>query len=119
MKGLRCKRYHENVFQDGNNLKQQRKNKFKIRALNTIGVIGIVAGIFTSTSLLPQLIKILKEKKVEGLSMTMFLSLLIGIILWVVYGILRDDWPIIVTNSFSVVLNLFILVLKFKYRRAS
>jgi MtN3 and saliva related transmembrane protein len=87
--------------------------------LNTVGVIGIVAGVFTSASLLPQLIKIIKEKKVEDLSMTMFVSLLIGIILWVVYGILRDDWPIIVTNSFSVVLNLFILVLKFKYRNTA
>ncbi|WP_147205013.1 SemiSWEET family sugar transporter [Segetibacter aerophilus] len=86
--------------------------------MSTVGVIGIVAGIFTSASLLPQLVKIIKEKKVEDLSMTMFFSLLIGIILWVVYGILREDWPIIVTNSFSVLLNLFILVLKFKYRKA-
>lgn len=84
-----------------------------------MGIIGIIAGVFTSTSLLPQLIKILKEKKVDDLSMTMFLSLLIGIMLWVVYGLLRDDWPIIVTNSFSVLLNLFILVLKFKYSKAT
>jgi MtN3 and saliva related transmembrane protein len=87
--------------------------------LNTVGVIGIVAGIFTSSSLLPQVIKILKEKKVEDLSMTMFVSLLIGIILWVIYGIMRDDWPIIVTNSFSVLLNFLILFLKFKYGRNS
>jgi MtN3 and saliva related transmembrane protein len=87
--------------------------------LNTVGVIGIVAGIFTSSSLLPQVIKILKEKKVEDLSMTMFISLLIGIILWVIYGIMRDDWPIIVTNSFSVLLNFLILFLKFKYGRNS
>lgn len=84
-----------------------------------MGVIGIVAGIFTSSSLLPQVIKILKEKKVEDLSMTMFISLLIGIILWVIYGIMRDDWPIIVTNSFSVLLNFLILFLKFKYGRNS
>lgn len=84
--------------------------------MNTVAVIGIVAGVFTSASLLPQLIKIIKEKKVEDLSMTMFVSLLIGIILWVVYGLLRDDWPIVITNGLSVVLNLFILVLKFKYK---
>jgi MtN3 and saliva related transmembrane protein len=85
--------------------------------LNTVGVIGIVAGVFTSSSLIPQLIKIVKEKKVEDLSMGMFLSLLIGIILWVVYGILRDDWPIIITNGFSVLLNFLVLFFKFKYRK--
>jgi MtN3 and saliva related transmembrane protein len=85
--------------------------------LNTVGVIGIVAGIFTSYSLVPQLVKMVKEKKVEDLSLGMFLTLLIGIILWVVYGVLRDDWPIIITNSFSILLNFFILFLKFKYRK--
>lgn len=85
--------------------------------MNTVGIVGIIAGIFTSVSSLPQLLKIVKEKKVEDLSIGMFLSLVIGIILWVVYGILRDDWPIIVTNSFSVFLNMFILVLKLKYRK--
>jgi len=85
--------------------------------LNSVGVIGIVAGIFTSASLVPQLIKIVKEKKVEDLSMVMFLSLLIGIILWVVYGFLRNDWPIIITNGFSVLLNFLILFFKFKYRK--
>jgi MtN3 and saliva related transmembrane protein len=49
----------------------------------------------------------------------MFLSLLIGIILWVVYGFLRDDWPIIITNGFSVLLNFIILFLKFKYQKSA
>lgn len=75
--------------------------------METAGVIGIVAGVFTSISLLPQLIKIIKEKKVEELSMTMFISLLIGLSLWVYYGILRKDMPIIVTNGFSVLENLY------------
>jgi len=85
--------------------------------VNIVGVIGIVAGICTSVSLLPQLVKIIKEKKVEDLSLVMFLSLLIGLMLWVAYGFLRDDWPIIITNSFSVLLNFCILILKFKYQR--
>ncbi|MEJ7683757.1 MAG: SemiSWEET transporter [Segetibacter sp.] len=79
-------------------------------------VIGIIAGIFTSASLLPQLIKIIKEKKVEELSIGMFISLMIGLSLWTYYGILRKDMPIIVTNSFSVLLNICILFFRFKYR---
>lgn len=85
--------------------------------MNTPGIIGIVAGILTSSSLLPQLIKIIKEKKVEDLSISMFLTLLIGLMMWIVYGVLRTDWPIIITNGFSVTLNLCILVLRFKYGR--
>ena len=80
-------------------------------------VLGIVAGVFTSASSLPQVIKIIKEKKVEDLSVTMFVSLMIGVALWIVYGIFKKDFPIIITNSFSVVLNLFILILRAKYKR--
>lgn len=79
-------------------------------------VIGTVAGVFTSTSLLPQLIKIIKEKKVEDLSIAMFVSLMIGLSLWIIYGVLRKDLPIIITNGFSVSLNILILFFRFKYR---
>lgn len=85
--------------------------------MDLLPVLGITAGIFTSTSLLPQLIKIIKEKKVEDLSLTMFISLLIGVSLWIVYGILRKDLPIILTNSFSVMLNIIIVILRYKYKR--
>lgn len=85
--------------------------------MNFISVLGIVAGIFTSASLLPQVIKILKEKRVEDLSAGMFISLMIGVSLWIVYGILKDDLPIIITNIFSVLLNLFILFLRSRYKR--
>ena len=80
-------------------------------------VIGTIAGVFTSASLLPQLIKIIKEKKVEDLSIGMFVSLMIGLLLWIVYGVLRKDAPIIITNGFSVSLNVFILFFRFKYRK--
>ena len=85
--------------------------------MDSAGVIGIVAGVFTSISLLPQLIKIIKEKKVDELPMSMFISLLIGLSLWVYYGVLRKDMPIIVTNGFSVLQNIFILFFRFKYRK--
>jgi MtN3 and saliva related transmembrane protein len=84
--------------------------------LNYTQVIGIVAGIFTSSSLLPQLIKIIKEKKVEDLSMGMFIALMVGVALWIVYGIMKDDYPIIVTNVFSLILNIAVLVLRYRYK---
>ena len=81
--------------------------------------IGIAAGVLTSISLLPQLIKILKEKKAKDISIMYLLILLSGLCLWVWYGFLREDLPIIITNCVSVVLNVSILILGIKYKDTS
>ncbi|MNF08167.1 MtN3/saliva family protein [compost metagenome] len=78
---------------------------------------GIIAGIFTGISLLPQLIKLIREQKTQDISVLMLTALLIGLSLWVVYGIQKKDWPIIVTNSFSLLVNCCLLVLNFYYRK--
>jgi MtN3 and saliva related transmembrane protein len=78
--------------------------------------IGIFAGTLTSVSLLPQLIKIIKEKKAESVSMGMFIVLLIGLGSWAVYGIIKTDYPIIITNCFSFLINCLILVFSLKYK---
>lgn len=80
-----------------------------------IQFIGIGAGILTSVSMLPQLVKTFKEKKVKDISLVMILVLMAGIGSWIWYGILRNDAPIIFTNSFSFILNAILLFLRFKY----
>src|SRR4051794_23227225 len=82
-----------------------------------ITIVGIVAGVFTATSMLPQVIKTLKEKEAEDVSPVMLIVLITGITLWVFYGILRNDVPIIATNGFSLILNLFMLYLRWRYRK--
>jgi MtN3 and saliva related transmembrane protein len=77
--------------------------------------IGIGAGILTSVSMLPQIIKTFKEKKAEDLSLVMILVLMSGIGCWIGYGILRNDLPIIFTNCFSIILNAILLFFRFKY----
>lgn len=80
-------------------------------------IIGLVAGILTSASLLPQLIKTLRERKAEDVSPVMFIMLLLGTGIWAYYGILRDDLPIIITNAFSFLLNIIMIILKVKFSR--
>jgi len=80
-------------------------------------IIGIVAGICTGISLLPQLIKILREKKDLGLSLFYLIVLLAGLILWVIYGILRKDVPIIATNVLSLVLNVATITANTYYKK--
>ena len=79
-------------------------------------LIGIIAGIFTSASMLPQLIKTFKEKKADDISLVMLIILMTGIVGWIYYGFLRNDFPIIITNTFSLLLNLILIFLRWKYK---
>lgn len=78
-------------------------------------VIGIVAGICTSTAVIPQLVRTIKEKKAEDVSPLMFIILLTGTSIWTYYGFLKDDMPIIVTNIFSSLVTITMLFMKFRF----
>jgi MtN3 and saliva related transmembrane protein len=79
--------------------------------------IGIAAGICTAISLLPQIIKVIREKKTEDISIFYLLVLLVGLALWTYYGFLKDDLPIIATNMFSMVLNITMIGLGLYYKK--
>lgn len=79
-------------------------------------IIGIAAGILTAASLIPQFIKSLKEKKVD-VSPLMFLILIGGNGLWMWYGIKLEAPPIIITNAFSLLMDIIMLLLSFLYRK--
>ncbi|PPL03124.1 SemiSWEET transporter [Parapedobacter indicus] len=82
-------------------------------------IIGIAAGICTSIAMLPQLIKVIKTKETADLSVTMIGVLIVGVSLWVYYGFLQNEVPIILSNSFSVVVNLTLLICWFLFRKKS
>lgn len=77
-------------------------------------VIGILAGIFTTVAVIPQILKAIKTGKAEDISPTFFSILLIGVGLWTYYGIVKSDWPIIITNAVSFCLNGTMLIIYFK-----
>lgn len=79
-------------------------------------IIGFVAGGLSSALFVPQIIKIIKEKSAEELSLV---TCIIGVIssgLWLWYGIINEHISMIVTNSISVLATIVLLFLKFKYR---
>lgn len=80
-------------------------------------IIGLAAGICTSISLLPQLVKIIKNKKSGDISIYYLLILLAGLGMWVWYGVRREDLPLIVTNGFSFLLNAVMIFFGLRYQR--
>lgn len=80
-------------------------------------LIGIGASVFTSTSLIPQLVKILREKKAEDISLLMLAVLFTGLALWVWYGVLKSDLIIIFSNTFALTVNLLMGILALRYKR--
>jgi MtN3 and saliva related transmembrane protein len=81
-------------------------------------LLGIIAGVLTSAAMLPQLIKVLKEKNADDISWVMLLVLISGLSLWVWYGFLQDELPIILSNSFSVLLNITLLICCIIYKKS-
>ncbi len=81
-----------------------------------IQLVGIVASILSAVSMAPQLVKILKEKDAENISILTLCVLLAGLSLWIWYGVLITDPIIIISNTFSVLLNLVVLFCAFRYK---
>jgi MtN3 and saliva related transmembrane protein len=82
-----------------------------------ISLVGIIATIFTLCSTVPQIIKGVRTKKMDDVSVWLIFVLIIGLSFWVIYGILRSDMVIAGGNTAGVTLNAILLVLKIKYSR--
>ncbi len=81
-----------------------------------VTILGMVAGVMTTVSFLPQLFKVWRSKSASDLSFFMLLILNTGMLLWLVYGILIEDIAVIMTHSVSLILASLILGFKVKYQ---
>ena len=78
-------------------------------------IIGYLAGIFVVTSLLPQFLKSCKTKSTGDLSLLRYTIYIIGVSLWIVYGFILPNGPMIIMNIIALAIALSILYLKLKY----
>ncbi len=78
--------------------------------------IGLMAGAITTVGFAPQVIRSWRTRHVADLSIWQPVVLLGGMMAWLVYGIFRDSLAIILTNIFSILLNLVLVYLKIRYR---
>jgi MtN3 and saliva related transmembrane protein len=84
--------------------------------MSLIQILGLAAGTITSITFLPQVIHIWKTKSAKDLSLMMLLLLILGVLLWLTYGILIKDAAIIYTNSMVLVMSFILLFFKLKYK---
>lgn len=85
--------------------------------MNIITLIGFAAGICITVAVIPQIITVWKTKKVQNVSLLMFGILTFGIVLWIIYGVLKNDIPIIITNCISLTLNIVMLYFIIRYKK--
>ncbi len=81
-------------------------------------LLGLVAGLLTTVGFVPQLVRGYRTKRMQDVSVAMPAVLAVGMFLWMLYGIFTNDVPIIAWNAISLVLNMGIVALKFKYAGA-
>lgn len=78
--------------------------------------IGLLAAALTTAAFIPQVYKTWKEKSTKDISLSMYTVLFTGVLLWLVYGFYIDSLPIILANTVTSVLLVFMLLMKLKYK---
>ncbi len=79
-------------------------------------LIGLVAATLTTLSFVPQVLRIWRTRHARDISLPAFGVFAIGVFLWLVYGILERNLPLILSNSFTLVLAAGVLALTFRFR---
>ncbi|NCN10765.1 MAG: hypothetical protein GW938_13065 [Leptospira sp.] len=74
--------------------------------------VGYFAAFLTTVSFLPQVLLVVLTKKTRDVSRNMYIVLTLGVFLWLVYGFMKSDLPIILANTITLLFTLTILILK-------
>jgi len=82
-----------------------------------INIIGFSAAILTTFGFVPQLLRIMKTKQTAGLSLHMMIQIALGLFLWFIYGLLREDIVLIAANGVGFLIIFSTLVIYLKYRK--
>ena len=81
-----------------------------------IKYIGFFAAFCTTFAFLPQALKVYQTKSTKDISLYMFLIFTIGVLSWLLYGLIINDLPIILANAVTLVLSFFILIYKLRFK---
>ena len=81
-----------------------------------VDIVGYSACAVTALTFLPQVVKTWKEKSAKNVSLLMFVIAAVNEVMWIVYGVMRNDLVIIITNAIMIVMAFTMISLKLRYR---
>ena len=81
-----------------------------------VNELGYVAGVVTVASFLPQVVRAWRTRQTRDLSLTSLTLLITAGSMWILYGALSRDWPVVATNSGMVGLLMLLAAAKMRYR---
>lgn len=81
----------------------------------SITLLGVIAGILTSASFIPQAYKVIKTKRTHDISIPMYCLCTLGVFFWIIYGLMIKDIAVLLTNIVTFVPTVTILILTVKY----
>lgn len=87
---------------------------------NTLAnLVGTAAAICSITSFAPQAFKIWKERDASAISLRTYSLTVTCFLLWVIYGVMTEAWPVTVANACALVMASLVLVMKWRFRDTS
>lgn len=87
--------------------------------MTSLDILGLVATLFTTSSFVPQVWRTWTTRDVSGISLPTYAIITVGLALWLVYGLLKDDLPLIVANAVMVLLTGAITGMKLRFESRS
>ncbi|RQS75648.1 hypothetical protein DID96_04415 [Burkholderia sp. Bp8963] len=85
--------------------------------MNTTDAVGLIAGILTTLSFIPQVVKIRRSRSARDISYAMYTCFIAGVSLWLYYGIVIGALPVVLNNAVVLLLAVVIIVLKYRVER--
>ena len=77
--------------------------------------IGGIAATLTTTAFIPQAWRVWRTRHTRDISLGMYVIFTCGVVMWLVYGLMLDSWPIIIANSITAMLAGAVLVMKLRF----
>ena len=87
-----------------------------INKLCVAELIGYAAAFCGTASLIPQIVKLWKERSAKAISATMYLIYTLGVVLWLIYGLMLNSTPLIIAEIITLVLSIAILIMKYLWK---
>jgi MtN3 and saliva related transmembrane protein len=84
--------------------------------LSSITIVSLIAASCTTISFLPQALQTIKTKNTKGISLPMYSLFTFGTTLWFIFGLMIQNYPIVLANGITTLLALIILICKIKYK---